>query len=269
MKFLILLFLCGILNANDTLRFTPLPMESLTKTLEIFAPFIAFLEQKSGKKVEIVYKTKNEDIIDGIKKGQIDIAHFGPLPYAQAIQTFSGVIPIIQFLEKDGSHSYTCTLFKRKDVELSLSNATQRDFALTHKFSTCGYIFVEDGMKKHANSLDNNHFQYMGSHYSVITSVVNGDFDAGGVKTSIFEQFAYLDIEPLFVGEPNPLLMLVANAATLSRQEIEKIKTWILHAKESEKKTWDPKINQPVEADLKALNNYAKKISTIPIKDEL
>lgn len=268
MKFLVSLFLCTVLYGNDTLRFTPLPMESLTKTLEIFAPFISFLEKKSGKKVEIVYKTKNEDIINGIKNGQIDIAHFGPLPYAEAIKTFSGIIPIVQFLEKDGADFYTCTLFKRKDVDLNLPDTKNRDFALTHKFSTCGYIFVEDAMKKYANTLDENHFQYMGSHYSVITSVVNGDFDAGGVKTSIFEQFSYLDIEPLFVGEPNPLLMLIANTATLSRQEIENIKTWILHADKAEKKSWDVKINQPIEADLKALNAYAKKISAIPIKDE-
>ena len=213
MKWLFFIIIYSSLYAQDIIRFSPLPMESASKTLEIFKPFIEYLEKKSGKKVELVYRATNSEIIEGLKHKTIDLAHFGPLPYVMLTKEYQDIVPIAQFLEKDGKNSYTCTMFKRKGAILDLNKIQHKKFALTHKYSTCGYVFIENMLNKYDSSLVNNEFKYLGSHYTAIADVVTGDYDIGGVKTSIYDKFQYLDVEAIGVGEENPSLMLVANSA--------------------------------------------------------
>lgn len=267
--FFILLNLSYLVNARDVIRFSPLPMESASKTLEIFTPFMDYLERKSGKKVKLVYLTKNEDIMKGLQNGTIDIAHFGPLPYAELTKTYTKIIPIIQFLEKNGKNTYTCTLFKRKGLKIDLNNIKNKKFALTHKYSTCGYAFVETILNQHHNSLENNKFKYVGSHYFAITDVASGNFDIGGVKTSIFNKLKYLNIEKIEEGRANPALMLVANTATLTPSEIETIKKIILSATKKDKKNWNSKINKiAVDPNINNLLQYKERIKNIVLQDE-
>ncbi len=254
--------------ASDTIRFTPLPMETVAKTYEIFTPFTKFLEQKIGKKVEIVYIAKNAEIMEALKEGKIDIAHLGPLPYVKLHEAYKDMLPIIQFLEKDGSPLYTCTLFRRKNSTLDYTKAKDLSFALTFKYSTCGYASVEELLREHGTSLLNNSFHYSFSHYRAIADVVNGDYDFGTVKTSIYEQFKYLDIEPVAEGKPNPELMLVANTKTLTSNEIESIQKSILESTPEERKSWVEKIHDPVAPDIESISEYEKRIEGIQLLDE-
>lgn len=271
MKLLLLLiiFFQSSLLCFDTIRFSPLPMESAAKTLEIFTPFIDYLEKKSGKKVELVYRTNNEDIITGLINKQIDLAHFGPLPYAEITKTYKKLVPIIQFLEEDGKDHYTCTLFKKKGTSIDLQKIRDKRFALTHKYSTCGYAFIEPILNKYNSSLKNNHFKYIGSHYYAITDVLTGDYDIGGVKTSIFNKLNYLDIEKIEEGEENPALMIVANSATLSTKEIEKIKEVLLSSTKKDRKNWDKKINKiAIEPNINHLLKYKQRVQNIVLQDD-
>lgn len=253
----------------DTIRFSPLPMESAAKTLEIFTPFIDYLEKESGKKVKLVYRTNNEDIMKGLINNEIDIAHFGPLPYAEITKTYKKLVPIIQFLEEDGKDYYTCTLFKKKGTDIDLQQIRNKRFALTHKYSTCGYAFIEPILNKHNSSLNNNHFKYIGSHYYVITDVLTGDYDIGGVKTSIFNKLHYLDIEKIEEGEENPALMIVANTATLTNKEIEEIKAILLSSSKKDIKNWDKKINKiAVDPNINHLLKYKQRVKNIVLQDD-
>jgi phosphonate transport system substrate-binding protein len=182
---------------------------------------------------------------------------------------YKNIIPIVQFLEKDGQNSYTCTLFKRKGAKIDLQKIQHKKFALTHKYSTCGYVFVEDILKKYDSSLTNNDFKYLGSHYTAIADVVIGDFDIGGVKTSIFDKFSYLDVEAIDIGEQNPSLMLVANTNTLTKEDISQLQNIIISATKRDKKDWDIKINSIAKIpDIKALEEYKQRIENIEIEDE-
>jgi len=269
MKLFIFFILMGSLYAYDVIRFSPLPMENASRTLEIFQPFMEYLENKSGKKVQLVYKGTNVEVIEALKNKEIDLAHFGALPYVKLTQKYQDIIPIVQFLEKNGLDSYTCTLFKRKDIKIDLSNIVHKKFALTHKYSTCGYVFVEHLLSKYDSTLKNNNFKYVGSHYTVIADVVTGDFDLGGVKTSIFNKFDYLDIEPIEESELNPSLMIVANLGTLTKKDTLELQTIILSATQKDKKNWDKKINSiGIIPDIKALEEYRQRIENIEIEDE-
>ena len=265
----LILILVYITEAKDIIRFAPLPMESASKTLEIFTPFVKYLEKKSGKKIKYVYRSTNIDVMNGLKSGEIDIAYFGPLPYAKIKQEFKDTIPIAQYLEKNGKKTYTCTVFKRKGDKISLNNMKNTKIALTHKYSTCGYAFVYDVLSEHNSNIDNNNFKYIGSHYEAIAEVLTGDFEIGGVKTSIFNKHKHLDIESIAISKPNPGLMIVANGSTLSKKEIKEIKNIILSITKDDKKSWNSKIKKDaIDPDIKLLEDYAKRIKNIKLKDD-
>lgn len=266
---ILLLIFQTLLFSTQTIRFSPLPMENASKTLEIFTPLIDYLEKKSGKKVELVYRTKNEDIISGLINGEIDIAHFGPLPYAKITKKYSKIQPIVQFLESDGSNKYTCTLFKRKGTSIDLKTIRNKQFALTHKYSTCGFAFAQEILKPLGNSLENNNFKYLGSHYNTITDVALGEYDLGTAKTSIFKKLNYLDVQAIATSSSYPALMLIANTGTLSKDTILKIKNIFLNISKNDTKNWDSKIKKiAVSPDIEHLEQYKQNNKDIELKDE-
>lgn len=270
MRFVFLLiFLEVFIFAKDSIRFSPLPMESASKTLQIFTPFVKYLEEKSGKEFKYIYKSRNIDVMEGLKNGEIDIAYFGPLPFVKLKEEYPHVIPIAQYLEPEGKKTYTCTFFKRKGDNINFKNIKNKKAALTHKYSTCGYAFMYELLQEQGIESSNMEFKYIGSHYNAIVEVIMGDYDVGGVKTSIFNKFKDHGIEAIGISKPNPGLMVVANGDTLSTKEIEKFKQIILSIDKEEKKNWYKKIKkETIDPDLELLKEYKERIKKIELKDE-
>ena len=268
-KILLLLFINVLLFSRDIIYFAPLPMENASKTLEIFTPLVNYIESKTGKNIKMIYKGSNKEVMEGLKDGSIDIAYFGPLPYARLSTQFKDVVPIVQYLENNGKETYTCTLFKRKGEALNLKNIVDKQFALTHKYSTCGYAFVYELLRENKSDIDDNYFKYIGSHYNAVFEVITGDYDIGAVKTSIFNKYKHLNIESIAAGKPNPGLMIVANGSTLNKKEIVNLQNIILNITSDEKKEWDPKIKRDViRPNLELLNQYKQRIKDIKLKDD-
>ena len=270
MKIIVSLVIAVILSfASDTIRFAPLPMENALKTLKIFLPMTKYLEKGLGKKIEIVYKGSNEEVVDGMIDKSIDIAYFGPLPYVDLTKRYKYSTPIVQFLGKGGKETYTCTMFIRDEENKSIKDIDNQKFALTQKYSTCGYAFAQKILNDKGLSMDNNSFKYIGSHYDTIIEVLSGSYDIGTAKTSIFNKFKHLGVKSISVSLPNPGLILIANSATISKADIETIKNLMLNATDEERRNWGEKIrNKSIVPNLKLFDEYKNRVKDIVLKDE-
>lgn len=227
---LILFFLCNTTAmAEGPLRFAPLPMEKPSVVIKQFKPMLDFLSQKTGTQIEIVYFENYAQILDAFAADAIDLAFLGPLPYVLLRQKQAAAKPLVRFLSADGSDTYTCSLIRFLDTPQTPLQG--RKIALTQPYSTCGYLAVSHLLHERGGDLERNQYRYTGTHAEVAMSVVRGEFELGGLKTSIGEQFAHMGLELFAHTKPLPGFVLTANANTLSEAQMQALRKPLLALK--------------------------------------
>ncbi len=207
------------LSAAETLYFAPLPMEQPEEVVKQFKPMLTYLEKQLGATIEIKYSTSYADILEKFRQGQIDFAYLGPLPYVTLKEKFSSAKPLVHFLEKSGKPSYTCALIG-SDSKLP-KNVKGKTFALTQALSTCGYLSTDGLLHKQGSSLEQNKYRYLGKHDEVALAVARGDFDYGGLKTAIAQNYQHLGIQILAETAPLPSFALIVNGNRMPAARIE------------------------------------------------
>lgn len=230
----------------ETLKFSPLPMESPDTVASQWKPLLDYLTVELGVAIEIEYSENNEQIIDKFKAGKIDLAYLGPLPYVILKKSFPAAEPVVVFNEKNGSPFYTCALAVLDKAAFNTKNMKNRTVALTQPLSTCGYFGTQEILHKLGSSLDVNRFRYLGQHDEVALSVVRGEFDAGGLKTAIARKYAHLGLIVKAESPPLPGLAFVANVNRVSAERIGKIRNALLVAKEEMRQKWGENIRYGV-----------------------
>jgi phosphonate transport system substrate-binding protein len=223
--FIVLMFVltCQPLHAR-TLVLAPLPMESRETVLKQFMPVARYLKERLGHEVVFDYSDSYAEILDKFRQGRIDLAYLGPLPYVSLKNVCSEATPLVHFREASGEPLYTCAIVALADNGLSLNGMEKGKVALTQPLSTCGFLSTNGLLRQHGSALSRNLYRYLGKHDEVAKSVVRGEFDLGGLKTSIGRKYEHLGITILAETAPMPSFALVGNAATLSPEEREAIR---------------------------------------------
>lgn len=217
-------------------RFGPLPMHSEGYVRQEFYPFIKYLESVLQRPVQFVYRHSYKELTDGLVADEIDLAFLGPLPFALMSKQNPDIIPLLQFLNSDGSVGYTCSVGVFSADHLQIEDLKNKKFALTQPYSTCGFLMTERLLNQRNLSLADNEFQYVGRHPDCALAVIDGKFSACGIKTSIGKQFHHLGLDLIAESEPVPSFVLVANRRTLKATEIEIVRDHLLALKPLENK---------------------------------
>lgn len=232
--------------AAETLVFSPLPMETPYTVASQWKPLLTYLEKTLGITLEIDYSVNNDEIIDKLRSGKIDLAYLGPLPYLTLRKTFPAAEPVVIFHEKNGQPTYTCALAVSADSTLELKGLKGRKVALTQPLSTCGYFATQGLLHRLGSSLEVNHYRYLGQHDEVALAVVRGEFDAGGLKTAIARKYAHLGLVVRSESAPLPGLALIANSSRVSAKRIAQIRQALVNANDEIRQQWGENIRYGV-----------------------
>lgn len=241
LRFLIILFLLipsYFFASNKVLTFAPLPLEDI-KTIHLqFSPMIKYLEKKLNVKIEIDHNKSYDDILKKFANGKVDIAYLGPLPYLALDKRFNQTVPLVNFKNKFGKVSYTCSLVGFIGERDLLEEKTNLKVALTQPLSTCGYLFVNDILKKSNINIEENKYRYLGRHDKVALSVVRDEFLIGGLKSEIAKKYHHLGLEEIKVSNPIPNFILVGNGKTLDQKILDNLKSSMISVPKNELNTW-------------------------------
>ncbi len=228
------IFICLVqpsLIFAEPVRFAPLPMHSEDYIRREFYPFIKYLEEILQKSVQFAYRHNNKDVIEGLKTDEIDLAFLGPLPFAVISQQDPDIIPLLQFLNPDGSVGYTCSVGVFAGDHLQMKDLSKKKIALTRPYSTCGFLMTEHMLNQEGKSLTDNIFEYIGKHPDCALAVIDGRFNACGIKTSIGKKFRPLGLDLIAESQTVPSFVLVANRHTLNATEIDNVRKYLLQLK--------------------------------------
>lgn len=229
---------------QKVLKLAPLPMADAVKTTKIFLPFANYIKKSMGVQVELVNLTNYEDIITGLQKNDIDLAYLGPLPYAVLKSKSKNIIPIVGFFEKDGSRGYHCVLIASELDSIPFKNLRGGKVALTQPLSTCGYFLTSQLLKSLNNTnIEDMKYRYVKKHTKVATSILQGRYLLGGIKDSVASEFKGLGLRVLKTSKLLPSFTLVANANTMSKENISRLQNRLLDTPKSEYSKWGEKIS--------------------------
>lgn len=117
--------------------------------------------------------------------------------------------------------------------------------------------------------MKNNKYKYVCKHDTVALSVVRGEFDFGGVKSSIAKKYSNLGLKELAQTGLLPGFALIGNKETLPLETLQKIQVTMKNVQTEEVQRWGENIshgcNEAKDSDYNTLRK-AKKTILIPIQ---
>lgn len=264
-----ILFPLYLFADSKTLIFSPLPMKD-TKTIHFqFLPMIRYLEKKLKIEIKIDHNNTYDEIIKKFTLGKIDLAYLGPLPYLSLEKEYSYALPLVNFKNKKGESSYTCSLVSFISNYDSIEDIKNTKIALTQPLSTCGYLFVYDILKSFVTNIEENKYKYLERHDNVALSIIRDEFKFGGLKTDIAKEYYHLGLKELKRSKPMPNFVLVANSKTLNKNLILDIKKSLISVDKNELSSWDETIKYGVkETNIKDYTYLRNLINSTKIPHE-
>ena len=158
------------------------PAENSGGVIDRFAPFAEYLSRTLGVKVTIRIANDYAAVIEGLRSGQVHIAHMGPAAYARAsIVTQDGIEPLVTMANSEGAIGYYSVLYvSANDTARSLQDLRGRNLCLVDPNSASGNNVPRYALSKLGIEPE-SHFDrvvYSGSHENAVIALSQGTCDA-------------------------------------------------------------------------------------------
>lgn len=187
----LLLFISGpskILAHDQTnvIRFGVYPYESARSLYALYATAAKRIEEKTGKKVELVSAPDQIAFIEKGKQGAYDLALVSP-------NCFFTIQPVGYRVIARGEPSFHGGTIVRSDSPITAPEQLRgKKIAALGKFSYGGYLYFRQELAEMGISPDKDvEFSFLDKVDSVILSVLNRKYDAGVIRLDTLENPAF------------------------------------------------------------------------------
>jgi len=171
------------------IRFGIVPLESPADMFRKFTPLANYLSRETGKRIELKVASDFETAVKEIGQGITQLCYMTPSTYIEAHRHY-GVTLLVKAL-RHGRPYHRSVIVARQDSGIKLiKDIKHRSFAFGDIHSTSSHIIpramlFEEGIDFN----DLSYYNYLGHHDDVAKSVLNGEFDAGGLMESVAEKY--------------------------------------------------------------------------------
>lgn len=177
-----------------TLRVGLIPNIAPDKQKAKYEPFRAYLEKKLGMPVELFVATNYAGVVQAMVAGKLDMAYFGGLTYAQALEQ-TPIEPIVTEVDREtGTTEYWSLIIARADSNINaLADLKGKTFAFGDPSSTSGSLYprlmlVDAGYEWKDDFKPLKQVIYTGGHDATAQAVVTGKVDSGGIEGRILNK---------------------------------------------------------------------------------
>ena len=178
--------------------------------VHIYAPFLKYLEEKTGRKFTIRFTKQYDDTVDSLGRGEIQFAALGPVNSVLAREKY-GVGCLAMGLNSENRAEYRSLIVTRRGSSIqNLQDLQGKTFAFGSKYSTQGHILPRNMLEKAGITLENlaTH-TFTGSHAETARLVMNGRYDAGGLQDTLARRLeAEGKVRILAASDPSPSSLL-------------------------------------------------------------
>ncbi|OLN32949.1 phosphate/phosphite/phosphonate ABC transporter substrate-binding protein [Desulfosporosinus metallidurans] len=159
--------------------------------VKMYAPFLEYLERTTGYNFKLRPMAQNQNLIEELGTGRVDIAAIGTLSYLKAHQKY-GVRAVVRGITEQGKAEYRALIITSTNSNLrSLSDLRGKTFTFGSDTSTQGYLIplimlTEAGVKL----TDLTGYTFAGSHFDTANAVISGKYAAGGIQDTLGRELA-------------------------------------------------------------------------------
>ena len=193
-----------------------------------FAPLAEYLGQQLGRPVQVRVGSNYEEHISFVGQDAVDIAYLGPGPYVTVVERF-GPKPILARVQTKGRPYLGAVIFVRQDSNIRrLADLKGKRFAFGDPESTTGSILPRYVLRENGIELrDFARVSHVLSHDNVVLGVLAGDFDAGVVRSDIYDEMAERGLRRL-ADLPSVSEHLFVTRSTMAPQDVERLRQALL-----------------------------------------
>lgn len=159
-----------------------------------YEPLREYLEQELGEPVELFVATNYAGVVQAMASGKLDLAYFGGLTYAQALEQVE-LEPIVTEIDAEtGTTEYYSLIIAGTDSGVSsLEDLAGKPFAFGDPASTSGSLYprivlTNAGYDWEKEFAPISEVIYSGGHDATAKAVENGSVAAGGIEGRILER---------------------------------------------------------------------------------
>ena len=180
----------------DTLIFAYTPVEDPAVYAEAWSDFLAYLEEKTGKKVQFFPVQSNAAQIEAMRAGRLHIAGFntGSNPIAVAC---AGFRPFTIMAAADGSFGYEMEIitYPGSGIE-SVADIRGKSMAFTSQTSNSGFKAPSAILKADYGMIPGRDFEalFSGKHDNSVLGVANKDYLAASIANTIMQRMFRRDV---------------------------------------------------------------------------
>jgi phosphonate transport system substrate-binding protein len=173
---------------SAVLRVSAIPDEAPTELQRKFKPLGAYLEKKTGMKVEFIPVTDYAASVEGLINKKLDMVWFGGFTFVQAkVRSKDQVIPLVQREEDEKFKSVFITT--NKDIR-KLEDLKGKTFTFGSESSTSGHLMPRSYLlaAKINPDTDLKRIAFSGAHDATVAAVSGGKVDAGALNISVWDK---------------------------------------------------------------------------------
>lgn len=197
--------------------------------VQIYTPFLRYLEKTTGKRFRIRFTENYEDTIGNLGKGVTHFAAVGTLSYVIGSNKY-GTKYLVSGVNREGDPRYHSIIFTRQDSSVeNIEDLKGKCFAFGSKMSTQGHLIPRKMLDNAGITLDDlERYLYTGSHMNAVKSVLNGECDAGGIQDVLANRLAEeKQIKIIKFSAPYPSSLIAYNR-NLDPTTVEAVKSALL-----------------------------------------
>jgi phosphonate transport system substrate-binding protein len=196
----------------DTLIFAYTPVEDPAVYRDVWAGFLAHMEEVTGKQVQFFAVDSNAAQLEAMRAGRLHVAGFntGSVPFA--VNT-AGFRPFTMMAAADGSFGYEMEIIVPADSDITTpEQLAGRAIAFTSPTSNSGFKAPSALLSSEFGLVADRDFSasFSGGHDASILGVANGDYEAASIANSVKrrmierEVFDPADIRVIFTSQTFP-----------------------------------------------------------------
>ena len=171
-------------QSQRILRISMIPTTDPGNIIRQSQPFIDYLQDKTGAKVELTVPTNYAAVVEAVSNDRVDVAYLGGFTFVQA-SARAGAVPLVQRERDQNFHSLFIT--QTKSSIHSLKDLKGHSFAFGDVNSTSGHLMPAFFMQQ--QDVDHSVIDkaiYTGGHDATALAVANGKVDAGAIDELVY-----------------------------------------------------------------------------------
>lgn len=170
----------------EVLRVALLPDENASTLIKDNEGLRLILEEKLGKKVELIVTTDYSSMIEAMRRGRIELGYFGPLSYVLAKS--KAEIEAFACQRQKGSSKYRSVLIGNTAAGVkTVDDIKGKTMAYGDPASTSSHLIPKSFLSEKGLTAGTDYSeQFLGTHDAVAIAVQSGRAQAGGLSEPIF-----------------------------------------------------------------------------------